>query len=482
MPPDQTSDLHDTASAAPAGVPLRRRWRRVALAAATVALLAALFLAYVVVAVPPLATASSGERRARLVETPLRSLAQRLSVHPTAAWPLWGATPARTRFVPSALRPPFELLFQVPGRALIEMPPVIAEGRLVFGTHDGTIHAASTTDGTPVWETDLGGCIASSAAVGPGTVYMGWAGPAPCRRGKGETGGLAAVDLATGRVLWRFHTGNVESSPLVLRDLLFFAAYRTRSDSTVYALHLHPRRVAWTFHLPTKIASSPALIGRTLFVAAYDRRLYSLDAFTGRLRWRSSALPEHGARRMLLALRSLLKHASLTEAGYYATPTVAYGRVYLGSIDGVFSAFSAVTGSHRWSRYLGGAIYGSAAVWNDTVYVGSSSGAFVAFDAATGAIRWQRTLPGRILGSPTVTNGLVYVSTLDRETFALDAHDGTVQWRFGDGQYSPLVHDGKRAFLVGKGRIYAVANAQRRVWGSPDARTVDATPRLGSAE
>ena len=360
------------------------------------------------------------------------------------------------------------------------MPPVIAEGRLVFGTHDGVVHAARTSNGELLWETDLEGCIASSAAVGPGTAYIGWAGPAPCRRGKDETGGLAALDLQTGRVLWRFHPGNIESSPLVFRDLLFFAAYRSRSDSTVYALRLHPRRVAWTFHLPTKIASSPALIGRTLFVAAYDRRLYSLDAFTGRPRWRSSALPEHGAGRMLLALRSLLKHASLTEAGYYATPTVAYGRVYLGAIDGVFSSFSAVTGRHRWSRYLGGAIYGSAAVWNDTVFVGSSSGVFVAFDAATGAVRWRRTLPGRILGSPTVTNGRVYVSTLGRETFALDARDGTVEWRFEDGQYSPLVHDGTRAYIVGKGRIYAVVNGPLRTWDAHDGLIADATVRLGS--
>jgi outer membrane protein assembly factor BamB len=254
---------------------------------------------------------------------------------------------------------------------------------------------------------------------------------------------------------------------LLLGDRLFFAAYRSRSDSTVYALGLHPRRVLWSHRLSTKVASSPALIGRTLFVAAYDRRLYSFDAFTGRLRWRSSALPERGPGRMLLAIRSLIRHQSFSEAGYYATPTVAYGRVFLGAIDGVFSAFSAVTGSHRWSRDLGGAIYASAAVWNDAVFVGSSNGTFAALDAGTGATRWERKLPGRILGSATVTNGYVYVSTLDRTTYVLDAHDGTVHWRFPDGQYSPLVHDGTRAYLVGKGRIYALVNDRVREPADP---------------
>jgi outer membrane protein assembly factor BamB len=454
----------------------RPRLRGPLVGAALAVFVVAALVGYIGLAAPPLAASSGGERSARFTDTPLRVLVQRLSVHPTATWPLWGATPARTRFVPSGLRPPFRVLYRVRGRALIEMPPVIAEGRLVFGTHAGVIHAAQTSDGEPLWRTELGGCVASSPAAGPGVVYIGWSGPAPCRRGKDETGGLAAIDLYDGRVLWRFRTGNVESSPLLLGDRLFFAAYRNRSDSTVYAMRLAPRRVLWTYHLGTKVASSPALIGRTLFVAAYDRRLYSFDAFTGRLRWRSSALPQEGAGRMLLAIRSLLRHQSFTEAGYYATPTVAYGRVFLGAIDGVFSAFSATTGSHRWSRNLGGAIYASAAVWNNAVYVGSSNGKVVALDVGTGATRWERKLPGSILGSATVTNGLVWVSTLERMTYVLDAHDGTIRWRFPDGQYSPLVHDGTRAYLVGKGRIYALANAPRP--GAADPRTAG-TSRAG---
>jgi outer membrane protein assembly factor BamB len=450
----------DPTPAAPVSRPGRRRrlWT-VAGVLSSFTVVAVATLAYVAFAAPPLAAASGGEQWARTTETPLRVLAQRQAVHPTATWPLWGATPARTRFVPSGLRPPFQLLYRVPGEALIEMPPVIAEGRLVFGTHAGVVHTAQTSDGTSLWTTNLGGCIASSAASGPGVVYIGWAGPAPCRRGKDSTGGLAALDLDDGHVLWRFRTGNVESSPLLVGDMLFFASYSSRSDSTVYALRLNPRRVVWTFHLPTKVASSPALIGRTLFVAAYDRRVYSIDAYTGRLHWSTSALPQHGAGKLMLAVRSFLRHASFSEAGYYATPTVAYGRIYIGAIDGVFSAFGASTGRHRWSRYLGGAIYGSAAVWNDTVYVGSSSGTFLALDAETGKTRWSRRLSGSILGSATVTNGNVYVSTLDRQTYVLDAHDGTVRWTFPDGQYSPLVHDGTRAFLVGKGRIYALTNA-----------------------
>ena len=47
---------------------------------------------------------------------------------------------------------------------------------------------------------------------------------------------------------------------------------------------------------------------------------------------------------------TLVRRRSWTEGGYYATPAVAYRRIYAGVIDGVFSSFDIETGEHRWSR------------------------------------------------------------------------------------------------------------------------------------
>ena len=94
--------------------------------------------------------------------------------------------------------------------------------------------------------------------------------------------------------------------------------------------------------------------------------------------------------------------------------------------------------------------------------------------------RWTQDLHGSILGSATVTNGQVFVSTLERETFVLDAHDGRILWRFPDGQYSPLVFDGTRGLLVGKGRIYGIVNAARDEWTLPGLRASRTDLRPGS--
>src|SRR5919106_3016009 len=108
---------------------------------------------------------------------------------------MFGYSPTRARFVASRLRPPFRPLYAIPGRGLIEMPPIVSGGLVVFGTHDGLVIGSRVDDGTMAWTTDIRGCIASSPAVRQGVVYIGWAGPAPCRRGKADRGGIVALDL-----------------------------------------------------------------------------------------------------------------------------------------------------------------------------------------------------------------------------------------------------------------------------------------------
>ena len=75
-----------------------------------------------------------------------------------------------------------------------------------------------------------------------------------------------------------------------------------------------------------------------------------------------------------------------------------------------------------------------------------------------------RRLATRVgLFRPTVMGGLVYFSTLEGKTYAVDAGTGKRAWTFPDGEYPPLVTDGRRAYIVGLARVYALEpKAQRR--------------------
>src|SRR5206468_6794235 len=121
------------------------------------------------------------------------------------------------------------------------------------------------------------------------------------------------------------------------------------------------------------------------------------------------------------------------DAGFYASPTVVNGVVYIGSNTGVFYALNEATGAVLWQRLLGyttalscgegHGIVSTAAVANDpvsgtlTAYVGGGDGYLYALNAATGDIVFRQFVvdvgttqnEGFIFGSPTIVNGKIYI-------------------------------------------------------------------------
>jgi outer membrane protein assembly factor BamB len=161
-----------------------------------------------------------------------------------------------------------------------------------------------------------------------------------------------------------------------------------------------------------------------------------------------------------------------TREFFYATPTVAYGRVYIGNTDGTMYVFGAKSGKLLWARPLGTYIYGAAAVYNRKVFVGTYDGKFYALDAATGDVRWQIDARGAVHGAPTVMNGLVYYAVCSScgeaasravargpdSTYAVRARDGKRVWRFPAGKYAnPVVADQERIYVTGRAGEYALA-------------------------
>jgi outer membrane protein assembly factor BamB len=355
----------------------------------------------------------------------------------TIVWPTYGFDAARTRdVVAPGIRPPFRKLWLFHGGSLLEFPPAIGYGRLYLTNNAGVTMAVNTRTGKGAWRFVSGRCVAASPALAFGIVFQTYLNRPPCNAsGRTLDGELVALNVGFGKVRWRTKLGPSESSPVVAGHTVYVGDW----NGDVTALDEHTGRVRWRFHTGGKIKAAVALAGGRLFVGSYDSRVYALDARTGRLIWRAAAQPRLGR-----------------TGTFYATPTVAYGRVYVGSTDGKVYSFGAASGRIRWSRTTGGYVYASAAVWRRRVLVGSYDGRFYCFDAATGDTCWSFRANGPISGSATVVNGIVYFATLKKRTYALDARTGRLLWTFPDGQYSPVVADRQRLYLVGHGLVYGM--------------------------
>jgi outer membrane protein assembly factor BamB len=224
-------------------------------------------------------------------------------------------------------------------------------------------------------------------------------------------------------------------------------------DHNVYALNARTGRKVWSFQADDEVNTSAAYWRRMVYIASDGGTLYALSARTGRLRWSAQSNSSFGSREF-----------------FYATPTVAYGRVYIGNTDGTMYVYGARSGKLLWARPLGSYIYGAAAVWRRRVFVGTYDGKFYALSAATGDTIWQIEAPGAVHAAPTVMSGLVYYATCSScgseaqrtvkpgpdGTWAVRASNGRRVWGFPGGKYAnPVVADEDRIYVTGRAQQFA---------------------------
>ena len=152
----------------------------------------------------------------------------------------------------------------------------------------------------------------------------------------------------------------------------------------------------------------------------------------------------------------------LRGGGVYSTPAVAWGRVYLGGLDGRVYSFVEKTGELAWSHSTGAEVYPSPAVAETphsppTVYVGSAGQALLRARRPTGEVRWQHPVGGIVLGSSSVVGETVYVSVIGPNigTFGFNVKTGKKVFYNDQGEYNPVISDGKKIYLTGASTIRA---------------------------
>jgi len=133
----------------------------------------------------------------------------------------------------------------------------------------------------------------------------------------------------------------------------------------------------------------------------------------------------------------------------WAQPTIAGGRVFVGSQNGIVYSLDASTGCIAWTFSAHAGVRTAIAIEKRVAFFGDQNGYVYAVDAATGKEVWSRKADGhplvRLTGSPVVFDGKVYVPLSSYEeggkppgyaccTFrggviALDAKTGDTIWR-----------------------------------------------------
>src|SRR4030095_13127766 len=140
-------------------------------------------------------------------------------------------------------------------------------------TLSGISSSSAPTTLKVLWTYELGDIIESSAAIAGGVVYVG-----------GGNGDLAALDLDSGKLKWKYSTGNLigESSPAVGADAVFVGDL----GGLMHAVRIVDGKALWVFKTASEIKSSPVLADGAVLFGSYDGNLYAVDQKSGKLRWK----------------------------------------------------------------------------------------------------------------------------------------------------------------------------------------------------
>lgn len=192
-------------------------------------------------------------------------------------------------------------------KGYIETKPLVTADKVIFGAWDNTLYALNRADGSLLWkwENGLPGMHYSPAAVWPvaahGKVFIS----DPKRA-------LTAIDLETGRTVWRTFRSQVRETVALSADSSRIYS-KTMNDSIVaYAAEGEVPRQVWASNVGFGYEHAPSMPAEqdgVVYGSTKGGLIFALEAKTGRVLWKhkvgnsliSTVVPLPGGRGLFTA-------------------------------------------------------------------------------------------------------------------------------------------------------------------------------------
>jgi len=147
----------------------------------------------------------------------------------------------------------------------------IKNGTIYFGSFDCNIYAF-TPEGKMKWKHGAKSPIYSTyrPVIAGDSLYFSYKDNCVC-----------ALDVRTGKLRWKFKTGNMMSMIPVVHGRVLYAG---SCDGNMYAVDARTGKEVWHYSTPLALFAPPMIYGNKLYFGGGDSRLYCLT-LEGRLVW-----------------------------------------------------------------------------------------------------------------------------------------------------------------------------------------------------
>lgn len=329
--------------------------------------------------------------------------------------------------------------------------PVVGGGRLYAMDTEGMVRAFDAATGREQWKAAFRLPDAAASVFGGGAAYND--GKVFITTGLGE---VAAVDAASGKVLWRVKpAGPLRGSPTIA----FGGVYVMTQDNQIIALNVADGAQLWSESGSVAqtgvFGVAAAAAGQGTIVAGYSSgELVAYRYENGRQLWSDA-----------LARTSIATSVS-TLTDIDADPIIERGRVYALGQGGRMAAYELVTGQRVWELNLAG--ISTPAVAGDWIFTLTDEDKLLCIAKATGKVRWIAQLKAYrnvkkkkgpiFFTGPVLAGEHLWVANSQGEVFAASVTDGSVKRHAKLGApitLAPVVAGGTLYVLDDSGHITA---------------------------
>jgi outer membrane protein assembly factor BamB len=300
--------------------------------------------------------------------------------------------------------------------------PAVSGHVVIIGLANGEVEALDDATGTLRWRYDLAQGLSEGASnlyaaptVDDGVVYIG------------VVRNLAALDVATGTVLWERspENYNLDSTyaALSVADGLVVGLFG-RGYSGIAAFDATTGNDVWRAPADLSVGTSatPLIAGENVYSGNSATVVYRLDLLSGRVDWNHQIEPS----------------GTIWDYGIAASPAYSGGRLFVPTLHGGLSALHDNSGAPMWNvsvtesvlhpahyRRVVKAVSAAPVVTGGIVWVGGADGILRAVDTNYGEVLWTQDLGAPIMSGPVPASPLLFVATWDGSVRALAHLPGT---------------------------------------------------------
>ncbi len=268
-----------------------------------------------------------------------------------------------------------------------------SSGPLNGNTYEGRIYALDATNkGSEVWTFKTAGQIYSDPLLAGGVLYL-----------TDDKGWLYALDTITGLKKWTFKlsSGRLWATPALANGVLYVSGM----DKKVYAVSADNGTQVWStpFNAGGAIASSPLIVGDTVYVGAFDRKMHAIDRATGQGK------------------------SNFDASDWIWNNAVSVdGLIYFGTLGGRYYALRSDTLAPVWqfpsdsdqSNYS--AFRGTPVLAGDKLVLTTRNGNVLVLNRKTGDVLSSVSVEAKVLASPAVSSdGKIYIADISQQLHQL---------------------------------------------------------------